>query len=285
MSYTIFPSVFPILEGPTIRLRQARTTDVNALHSMMQDELVIREYLPISVAPTVEQVRMGCVFQGIENYKNKTSITWVVELKSTGEVVGLRDVFVDDAFKPITVQGFVGARYRRRGISNEAYSLIINFAKKYGVSGILANTSIENYPALSLLFGVGFETNGVVFHNNELRVVAIHHLVDEPRPTPSSEAIKRIVTFAFMCLQAQTIDIKSNGSIQFEGQTRPLYKINIVAKNTFEHLPPRVTYSDMGFLSDGVIVASQNGHSDISYIDGRIPFSNPWKYCWKSCLL
>ena len=136
-----------------------------------------------------------------------------------------------------------------------------------------------------MLFDVGFETNGLAFNEDELRVVAYHSLINESRPVPSNSALKKIVTFSFMYLQAQTIDIKNYGTVK-KGQVNvPLYKISIIAKQTVGVRSSAPVYKDMVFQSDGSLLAPLANFDEVTYIDGLTPYFDAWQYCWQNCLV
>ena len=96
MNYDVFTPIFPVLENSFIRLRAITPDDIPALHKMLQDPLVVQEYWAYPYAPTLEQVRAGYLHNGHVNYLKKQSIMWAIEIKSTGEVVGVRDLYVDN---------------------------------------------------------------------------------------------------------------------------------------------------------------------------------------------
>lgn len=285
MNYDVFTPVFPVLESSIIRLRSIIPEDIPAIHKMLQDSLVIQEYWSYPYAPTLEQVRAGYLHNGLMSYLKKQSIMWAIELKATGEVVGIRDLYVDNDYKPLTVQGFIGEQYRRKGISKEAYKLIIDFARRHDAVGLRANTSIENFAAIALLHSVGFAPEYVVFNDaEELRLVVDHNLTTYVSPTFINEEIKRLYIFSRMHLHGKDISITKNAFTRRDGYFFPDYKVSLTGKNTAGPTLHDVYHENLEFISDGTVIKAPNDPEFVSYLDGRSLYVNAWGFCWDMCL-
>lgn len=285
MNYDVFTPIFPVLENSFIRLRAITPDDIPALHKMLQDPLVVQEYWAYPYAPTLEQVRAGYLHNGHVNYLKKQSIMWAIELKATGEVVGVRDLYVDNDYKPLTVQGFIGEKYRRKDISKEAYKLIIDFARRHDAVGLRANTSIENFAAIALLHSVGFAPEYVVFNDDdELRLVVDHNLSDYVPQTFINEEIKRLFVFSKMYLHGEDISITKNSFTRRDGLLFPDYKVSLTGKNTAGPTLYDIYHENLEFISDGTVIMAPSDPEYVSYMDGRSQYVNAWGFCWEMCI-
>lgn len=284
MQYEKIFSKFPILEGENIRLREVTAYDIPELFKMLGDKDVIQEYSAIGRYRDIQQVADNFLFGPEINFKNKTSILWAIEIKETSEIIGVRELFIDNPIKPVTVQGFIERKYRNKGFSKEAYKLIINFARDFGASGILANSSIENYPAIALMYSVGFEQNYVSMTNDGMRVVFIHDLTDFNEPLFLHNNIKRIFIFCKMHLHGTNIQIKEDGLIKTDAGLHKNYKVSLIAKNTLVPTLYHAFDKKIEFHSDGHIIKCMQESDYIAAIDGQTDFVDAWHYAWQLCV-
>jgi len=285
MNHDVFTPEYPVLEGPTIRLRSAKASDVQPLYFLLQEPLVLKEYWAGPTAPTLQQVHVGYMFHSLLNYSEKKAITWVIENIDTGEVIGLRDLFVDNDFKPLTIQGFVGIAHRKKGFSSEAYRLILDFARTHDVVGLRANTSAENFAAMALLFSAGFSTEYSTLDNSgDLRFVLGHDLSSFIPPVFDNAETKRIYIFCRMYLQGEDISIARNGYLRRDGQIQSAFRVSTYAKNTIGDSLLDIYYETISFDSDGTVFMSLDESDVAAFIDGRMPLTDTWDYCWSECV-
>jgi RimJ/RimL family protein N-acetyltransferase len=284
MQYEKIFSRFPILEGENIRLRNVTASDVLELFRMLGDKDIIEEYSPIGRYHNIQQVADNFLFSPDINFENRSSILWAIEDKKSSKIVGVRELFIDNPTKPVTVQGFVGKEYRKNGFSKEAYNLIINFARYIGASGILANSSIENYPAIALMHSVGFSQNYVSIAKDGMRVVFIHDLEDFNEPVFPNGAIKRISIFCKMHLFGTNIRIKEDGLIKTDTGINKNYLVSLLAKNTLGLTLYHIFDREIAFYSDGQIIRSIEDGEYIATIDGETDFIDAWHYAWNLCI-
>lgn len=284
MQYEKIFSKFPILEGENIRLRKVVATDIQEIFKMLDDKAVIEEYSQIGRYHDIQQVAENFLFSPETNFKNRTSIVWAIEDKKSLKIIGIRELFIDNSSKPVTVQGFVGKEYRNKGFTKEAYNLIINFARYFGASGILANSSIENYPAIALMYSVGFKPNYVSLRNDKMRIVFIHNLDHFEEPVFQNTAIKRIYIFCKMHLYGSEIKIKEVGLMKTDTGIHKNYLVSLIAKNTLGPTLFHIFDREIIFYSDGQIIRSVEDCEYIASIDGPTGFIDAWHYAWNLCL-
>ena len=284
MNYDVFTPNFPIFEGKTLRLRAVRETDVPVLFQLLQSQDVIDNYCVEGGFETLERVHHNYVTSARVTYQNRQQIQWLLEEKTTGTVVGVRDLFVDNETKPLTVQGFIGSAYRRRGYSKEAYQLILNYAKQCGAVGLMANTGVENYAAVAQLFSVGFKPLYVAYAPNDLRLVFINDYSFEDNYAFANANLKRLYIFCKMYLNATSINISEGLPIKYDGALHHAYSVKLVAKNTIGNRLQDIHFANLSFASDGVIIMANDDSVDgISFLDGRTEYFNSWAFCWQEC--
>lgn len=284
MNYDVFTPTFPTLEGQFIRLREVREADIPVLFKLLQEPDVAQDYCIEGGYSTVEQVRYIYLTCARANYQSRTQIQWLIEEKATGAVVGIRDLFVDDDLKPLTVQGFVGKAYRKRKFSKEAYAIILDYTKRHGATGLMANTSVENYPAVALLYSVGFKPVNVAFTSDDMRMVFKNDYTFEDNYIFPDANLKRLYIFCKMYLHATNINITESVPIKYDGKLHKAYSVQLTAINTAGPTFQDRFKARLAFASDGVIVMGKDDSvRGISYLDGRTAYLNSWGFCWEKC--
>jgi RimJ/RimL family protein N-acetyltransferase len=284
MNYEKAFEKFPVLEGQNIRLRKVTAYDIPAIFELLKDEDVIREYSPIGAYSHITQAANNFLFNPDVNFAEKTQIVWVIEHKQTKKVIGIRELFFDEPDKPITVQGFIEKSFRKKGLSQEAYNLIIDFARIIQAPGLLANSSIENYPAIALMHSVGFKQNYVADTKDGVRAVFFHDLDYFDRPAQNNLALKRIEIFANMFLKGYNILIEEDGQLLREGSLNRSYRVQLTAINTFGPTIYHIFEREMEFISDGRIFMAPDDYEYIGSMDGQTRFVDALRYAWNCCI-
>lgn len=286
MDYNKIFSEFPVLEGEKIRLRKITSSDIPELFRLVQDNDVVQNYSAIGRYYSVDQA-IDNFLDGPEiNFKEHTSISWAIEDKESMRVVGVRELFFDRSTDPVTVQGFVGKEFRNMGLSKEAYKLIINFARNFDATAIVANTTLENYPAIALLYSVGFKQDHVFMVDNCMMVTFIHDLSDFDEPEFSNISIKKITIFCKMYIRGGCIKIIEDNTPKFQTDAKNIYKVSLIGSNTLPSIMTSTfgpSYHDIEFYSDGSIFKSMKDIDFVSSIDGFTRYSDVWHYIWKFC--
>ena len=284
MQYEKVFSRYPVLEGEKVRLRKVTAQDIPEIFKMLDDKDIIEKYSLIGRYHDIQQVANNFLFSPDINFENRTSILWAIEDKKASKIVGVRELFIDSPSKPVIVQGFIGREFRKKGFSKEAYTLIINFARHFGASGILANSSIENYAAIALMYSVGFSQNYVAMINGEMRAVFIHNLENFKEPEFANNEIKRIYIFCKMHLFGSNIQIRENGIVKTDTGIHKNYLVSLIARNTLGPTLYHIFDSEITFYSDGQIIRSIEDSEYIATIDGKTRLINAWHYAWNLCI-
>lgn len=275
-------SEFPILEGEGIRLRKVSSLDIPELFEMLNDKDIIQEYSAIGKYDNVNQVAVNFLFSPEDNFKNETSLTWAIEEKKSARIIGIRELFIDTPERHVTVQGFIGKEFRKKGFSKESYNLIIDFLRNVGAIGIFANASLDNYSAIALLFSVGFRQNYVAFTQDGMRGVFVHELDYFSKPLFAKEELKRIFVFSKMYLCGTNIQIQENALVQ-EGRNTKKYDVTLKAVNTSGNSIYSIYTRDLYFYSDGYSIFSYFVNGLSGPIDGIMDYGWAYKFAWDCC--
>ena len=97
-----------------------------------------------------------------EPYRKYGHGFWAVERKSDGEVLGMCGIFKRDSLPEVDLgYGFV-PRHRGQGYAREAaVACLAHDRDVLGMTVILAITSVDNEPSMSLLRSIGMREEGV----------------------------------------------------------------------------------------------------------------------------
>ena len=284
MNYEKAFSNFPVLEGQNIRLRKVTECDISEIFELLKDEDIIREYSPIGAYSHITQAANNFLFNPDVNFAERTQITWVIEHKQTKKVLGVRELFFDETDKPITVQGFIKKEFRNKGLSQEAYNLIIDFARIIHAPGLLANASIENFPAIALMHSVGFKQYYISETKNGVRAVFFHDLEIFHRSTNNNLSLKRIEIFSTMYLKGYDIRVNREGLFRRNGVLTKNYRVQLKAINTFGPTPFHIFERELEFLSDGSMFVAPDDYEYMGSIDGHTSYIDAIHYAWKFCI-
>lgn len=257
---------------------------MEALFEILQDPDIIKystEYRYTSVA----EVRNVYLIGSDNSFKNKSSLSYIIENISSGQVVGYREVYVDNNKEYVTIQGFTHPKYRKSGVSKESYQILIEFLKSFSVKGIIANAKFSNFPSMALLCSIGFEQTYLSEVEDE--IVGVFELDLENIKTNiyinSNYLVKRIYTFCTMYLGAQELAIESDTPIKYDDYIRPGYQISLTTANWLFSDYPVGIIRKMKFLSSGVVITTGKSGLPICLIDGRVSYIDAWAYCWELC--
>jgi len=190
---------FPILVGENITLRNVLLSDLPDLFDLLNDDDVIRNYSG-SKYVNLSQVEYFYFIKPNNDFLFKNTILWAIIDNKSSKIIGVRDFFIDSPSKPVTVQGFIGLAFRRKGYSKEAYRLILNFAREIGATSVIANTEIDNFAATSLLYSVGFRHKKVSFFEDSTRFVFQHNIVYVKNKFNPTGSLKNLHIFFTMYL-------------------------------------------------------------------------------------
>lgn len=277
---------FPILEDERVYLRPVMDSDLDVLLYLLNDYDTRIEYSSGKRYNNLIEVQHDFIIAPEINFQNWGQIMWAIIDKEKNEIIGIIDCWFDAVDKPVTIQGFISMEYREMGFSKSAYSLIVNFLKSCSVEKLIANTSIENFAAIALLYSMGFyqlELATVIDENNNEDYRLIYEAtIQEPfeNKAHKSKEEKRIYIFCEMILNACEIIFDYNHNFECIGFSKaPIYtKLYVVQKYNNNY---RKGY--IHFISDGIKVLDLNDSGYVGYLNGETKLISTWLYCWDCC--
>ena len=145
---------FPTLETERLLLTYFKVSHTLALFEQLNDPDV------------VEMVNDGKTFTMYEAsysindyypslYQAGEALVWAMVLKDTGEMIGVRQCYLDT--DPVTIQGWITREYRKQGYTTEAYSAILDLLKSADIKIVKAKCEKHNFKAINMLEKLGFE--------------------------------------------------------------------------------------------------------------------------------
>ena len=147
---------FPALSTPRLTLREPRAEDAADLFILRSDPEVMR-YIPRPLATSVEDV--VALLEMINGFTERNErINWAMELKDTGQVIGLLGYVNIKAEHHRAEVGYSTARaWQRRGYTREALAEVVRYGyEQMELHSIEAVVDAENTPSLRLLENIGF---------------------------------------------------------------------------------------------------------------------------------
>lgn len=157
----VFPSTFPELVTPRLRLRQLRPADAPAVFHIYGDQEVIR-YYDLDQMANLEQARELIERQSIRFARGEL-IRWGITQQIDDLVIGTCGLVIT----PQSAQGGLGydlaQAYWRRGVMSEALRLVIHFGfHAVGLNRIQALVMPGNTASAELLRKLGFTEEGLL---------------------------------------------------------------------------------------------------------------------------
>ena len=159
----------PLLEGPTVRLRPPRPSDVMTLFGWFNDPETVAPYDRFSV-DTLEEFEAGLA--AAPDDPRSLSPRFVVERKSDHQILGFVGHYqAHPVLSLIEVWYVLGERAERgKGYGREAVGLLVDYLfHEQSVERVGASCDVENTPSYKLLERLGFR------HEGTLRSALHHH--------------------------------------------------------------------------------------------------------------
>jgi len=145
---------FPEIETERLLLTKFTAADAQDYQYLINQNDISEEfYGPKSIQDSINLVTYSFPKAFLEN----KYVTWAIKEKKTNTIIGLRNLYTDDNDDYVETQGFIGRNYRGRGFHQEGLKAIVNFTKKSGFSGIVANSSSKNETIKHILKKNGFK--------------------------------------------------------------------------------------------------------------------------------
>ena len=144
---------FPTIETERLLITYFKKGDKLVYQELINEDDIAREF---NGSISLQDAENLLCYSFPKAYLECKYITWAIRLKETGEIVGLRDLYVDSPNSPIITQGFIGKKYRNNGFHQECLKACIEFVSKAGFNEIVANCSFSNATAQHILEKLNF---------------------------------------------------------------------------------------------------------------------------------
>ncbi len=154
--------VLPTIDAPRVRLRWLTAHDVDALHGIFSDELMMRYW---SSTPMKDRSEAEALLRSIgDGFRNQNLFQWGVERKDDGELLGTCTLFnIHRANMRAEIGYCLRSRHWRRGYMSEALSALIDYAfAGLKLRRLEADVDPENANSLRILEKLGFMREGLL---------------------------------------------------------------------------------------------------------------------------
>lgn len=149
--------ITPKLETDRLMLKEIHPEDTEAIfYCWMQDEDVSR-YMWWKASDDMNEAK-GFVKFEIENLKNDRWNRWIIDLKSTGEIVGTCLLFLNDDEEHWDISYNLGKKFWGKGYVTEAMNAVMKHAVEVmKIKEISTTYAIENPASGRVLQKLGFQ--------------------------------------------------------------------------------------------------------------------------------
>lgn len=148
------------IEGEKINLRSLKRSDAYSIYKYAKDKAISRYTLlpqPYRFKDAKKFIR-----RTYKNLKEKTYFEFGIELKETGEIIGMMSLLhVDFPGKKAEIGYWVCRKCWGQGIAKEALNIALNFAFNYlKLNRVYAMVMSPNIGSIKLLENAGFKLEG-----------------------------------------------------------------------------------------------------------------------------
>lgn len=145
---------FPKIETENLLMTNFVQSDSYRYRELLNQKDIANEFNgPISL----EDAENLLTYSFPKGYLECEYITWVIKLKDSGEIIGLRDLYIDKPDLPVVTQGFVDFEHRNQGYHQEGLNACISFLKDSGFGKLITNCDRDNLIAQHILDKHGFK--------------------------------------------------------------------------------------------------------------------------------
>lgn len=150
------------LETKRIILRKITENDYKAMYSNWASLEECNKYFPWSVAKDIEVYRER-VSSWISNYGNGLYFNWLMELKETGEVIGIINLHnVEEAEASAETSYILALKYWNKGLMTEGLSRVLQYAfEELGLNLVRADVFRGNVASEKVLLKCGMQKEGI----------------------------------------------------------------------------------------------------------------------------
>jgi [ribosomal protein S5]-alanine N-acetyltransferase len=155
---------FPTLNADRLTLRELTMHDKEPIYALRSNSQV-NKYLGRKTCEHIDEA-VQFISRIHENYKNGTSLYWVITLKDSGEFVGTISLFNFSSTTNSCEMGYeLLPAYQQQGIMKEAAILVINYVL-HTLNYIHAASHRDNIASNALLLKLNFIKLAEVFEDN-----------------------------------------------------------------------------------------------------------------------
>lgn len=146
-----------VVETERLVLRRATADDAAFILELVTDPSWTR-YIGKSKVASLEDAASYIERALVSMYEDKGFGLYLMELKQTGEPVGLCGLIKRPTLDDVDLGFAILPAFCRRGLTLEAAEATLDFAKReLGLTRVVAITSLENPASIALLEKLGFE--------------------------------------------------------------------------------------------------------------------------------
>lgn len=150
-----------VLETSRLRLRTFTLDDAAFACELVNDPAWLR-YIGDRGVRTLEDAR-GYIGRTLAHYERHGYGAYVVELKTTGEVIGNCGLFQRDGLPGADLGFAFLERHRGQGYAHEAATAVLAVAReRFGLKRVTAYTVPDNVRSLQLLAKLGFKVEATI---------------------------------------------------------------------------------------------------------------------------
>ena len=151
----------PTIETERLILRRYKETDIDAIYEIITDE---RLTYYISYPPFTKEKELECIKKWIEEADTNKKEKWVMELKSTKEIVGNIDVnTINEKNNYCNVGYTIRYAYWGNGYATEAVEALVDYMFcTVGVQRLCARIVTSNLTSVRLATRLNMECDGLL---------------------------------------------------------------------------------------------------------------------------
>jgi [ribosomal protein S5]-alanine N-acetyltransferase len=154
--------IMRVLETERLTLRQASTDDAEFILELVNDPSFIRNIGDRGVR-TIDDAARYVSEKLVASYERFGFGLWLVELKATGEAVGLSGLVKRDSLPDVDIGYAFLPRHWSRGYAFESAAAVMEYGRDaLGLRRVVAITSLDNAPSIKVLEKLGLRFDRVL---------------------------------------------------------------------------------------------------------------------------
>lgn len=171
-----------LIETNRLILRKFEITDSENMFKNWGSDPKVTKYLSWQTHKNIKDSE-DIINLWISNYKDSSVYNWVIELKEINEVIGnISIVKLDNVNQSCEIGYSIGSKYWNRGITTEAFQIVINFLfKEVGINRICAKHDIDNIASGEVMKKCKMTYEGILrevkFRNDRFSSLAVYSIL------------------------------------------------------------------------------------------------------------